>query len=183
VHAEVTGAAHSGVGVSIGHAARSATPALETLSSVTRSALRPESVSYVLGLDDPFLVQRMLLMLVDEHPAVPPGLLAPLTGHANLAVRLTAVAVLSGWADPQSRAILGRFASDPSLVVRERALRALRNSASEAGPPATVAMPLLVDTRRGVWWTRHRLGQWFGVLAALAVVRRVAEVTWQRLGA
>ena len=183
MHAEVTGASPSGIGVSVGYAARNATPALETLSSVTRSALRPESVAYVLGLDDPFLVQRMLLMLVDEQPAVPPGLLAPLSGHANLAVRLTAVAVLSRWADPESRVVLGRFASDPSLAVRERALRALRNTAPEAGPPATAAMPLLVDTRRGVWWTRDRLGQWFGVLAALAVVRRVAEVTWQRLGA
>ncbi|WP_396208553.1 hypothetical protein [Gemmatimonas sp.] len=107
--------------------------------SGARALLPAESVAIALRLQDPRLVQRVLLMLVDEQPPVPPDLLGGLTAHSSLEVRLTAVAVLSRWSDGVSRQTLMLFLKDPSPVVRERVLRAIEGSGGRWTPVSASA--------------------------------------------
>lgn len=105
-----------------------------------RAPLPAESVAMALRLSEPRLVQRVLLMLVDDRPPVPPDLLAPLTGHPSLEVRLTAVAVLARWSDSASRQTLMRFLKDSSPVVRERVLQAIEGSGGRWTPVSASAI-------------------------------------------
>jgi len=108
-------------------------------AAAERSALPAESVALALRLDDPRLVQRVLLMLVDETPPVPPELLAPLASHPSFEVRLTAVSVLSRWSDEASRAVLYRFLADPSLAVRDRVLCEIERTGARWTPATATA--------------------------------------------
>lgn len=172
--------------------------------SGVRAPLPAESVALALRLDEPRLVQRVLLMLVDERPPVPPDLLAPLTAHPNLEVRLTAVAVLSRWSDGLSRQTLMQFLRDPSPVVRDRVLRAIEGSGGRWTPVSASAIlqsendpalarrlaeavvrdvpvmaPRILQRAAALLVSSRRFG---GVLAELLrVLRGVDEMMWQRL--
>ena len=170
----------------------------------TRAPLPTESIALALRLEDPRLVQRVLPMLVDEQPPVPPELLAPLTGHPSLEVRLTAVAVLSRWHDASSRSVLSQFLGDPSVAVRDRVLRAIEGGAGRWTPTAATAalqaendaglarrMAELVARQEPAMAVRV-LQRIAAVLVSskrssvvlgevLQVLRRFDEVTWQRL--
>jgi len=185
-------------------------PAPETLVSAdaensgARAPLPAESVAMALRLDEPRLVQRVLLMLVDERPPVPPDLLAPLTAHPNLEVRLTAVAVLSRWSDGLSRQTLMQFLKDPSPVVRDRVLQAIEGSGGRWTPVSASAIlqaendpalarrmaeamvrdvplmaPRILQRAAALLVSSRRFGAVLGEL--LRVLRGVDESMWQRL--
>jgi len=185
-------------------------PATETLVSAdaenraARAPLPAESVAMALRLDEPRLVQRVLLMLVDERPPVPPDLLAPLTAHPNLEVRLTAVAVLSRWSDGLSRQTLMHFLKDPSPVVRDRVLQAIEGSGGRWTPVSASAIlqaendpalarrmaeavvrdvplmaPRILQRAAALLVSSRRFGAVLGEL--LRVLRGVDESMWQRL--
>lgn len=185
-------------------------PTPETLVSAdaensgARAPLPAESVAMALRLDEPRLVQRVLLMLVDERPPVPPDLLAPLTAHPNLEVRLTAVAVLSRWSDGLSRQTLMQFLKDPSPVVRDRVLQAIEGSGGRWTPVSASAIlqaendpalarrmaeamvrdvplmaPRILQRAAALLVSSRRFGAVLGEL--LRVLRGVDESMWQRL--
>ena len=173
-------------------------------NSAARAPLPAESVAMALRLDEPRLVQRVLLMLVDERPPVPPDLLAPLTAHPNLEVRLTAVAVLSRWSDGLSRQTLMQFLKDPSPVVRDRVLQAIEGSGGRWTPVSASAIlqaendpalarrmaeamvrdvplmaPRILQRAAALLVSSRRFGAVLGEL--LGVLRGVDESMWQRL--
>lgn len=169
-----------------------------------RASLPVESVALALRLDDPRLVQRVLLMLVDDTPPVPPELLAPLAAHPSFEVRLTAVSVLSRWSDPASRSVLYRFLADPSLAVRDRVLCEIERSGAR-WTPATATAAITGESDAGlarrmaelvardepaigarvlqriaaVLLSSRRSGAALGEV--LQVLRRLDEPTWRRL--
>jgi len=172
--------------------------------SAARALLPAESVAMALRLNEPRLVQRVLLMLVDEHPPVPPDVLAPLTAHPNLEVRLTAVAVLSRWTDSQSRQTLMQFLKDPSPVVRDRVLQAIEGSGGRWTPVSASAIlhaendpalarrlaeavvrdvplmaPRILQRAAALLVSSRRFGAVLSEL--LRVLRGVDESMWQRL--
>ncbi len=114
-----------------------------------RALLPADSVALALRLDDPRLVQRVLLMLVDDMPPVPPALLAPLAAHPSLEVRLTAVSVLSRWSDPASRSVLYRFLADPSSAVRDRVLCEIERTGAR-WTPATATAAITSESDAGL---------------------------------
>lgn len=143
-------------------------------------------------------------MLVDDQAPVPPELLAPLTGHPTLEVRLTAVAVLSRWDDTRSRSVLTQFLGDPSVAVRDRVLRAIEGGAGRWTPTtATAALQAESDAglarRMAELVAREEPAMAVRVLQRIAaalvsskrstavlgevlrVLRRFDQVTWQRL--
>jgi HEAT repeat protein len=192
-------------------AARAWSPAAPETSASTdadtisaRAPLPAESVAMALRLNEPRLVQRVLLMLVDEHPPVPPDVLAPLTAHPNLEVRLTAVAVLSRWTDSQSRQTLMQFLKDPSPVVRDRVLQAIEGSGGRWTPVSASAIlhaendpalarrlaeavvrdvplmaPRILQRAAALLVSSRRFGAVLSEL--LRVLRGVDESMWQRL--
>jgi hypothetical protein len=172
--------------------------------SAARALLPAESVAIALRLQDPRLVQRVLLMLVDEQPPVPPDLLGGLTEHPSLEVRLTAVAVLSRWSDSLSRMTLMQFLKDPSPVVRDRVLQTIEGSGGRWTPVSTSAIlqaendpalarrmaeavvrdeplmaPRILQRAAALLVSSRRFGAVLGEL--LGVLRGVDESMWQRL--
>ena len=113
--------------------------AVDATVAAERTPLPADSVALALRLDDARLVQRVLLMLVDETPPVPPELLAPLAAHPSLEVRMTAVSVLSRWSDTASRSVLTHFLADPSLAVRERVLCEIERTGGRWTPATATA--------------------------------------------
>lgn len=111
--------------------------------------LPSESVALALALPDARLVQRVLLMLVDDEPPIDPAILSSLVRHPAIEVRMTAVAVLSRWDDGVSRRVLSEFLADQSMPVRERVLTALEDAGGVL-TPATATAALQLEDNAGI---------------------------------